>query len=121
MAQKNKHPAAVATAGGAKGIAVFSKNTASIAQIGATANSYAITSIRRGPGGWAEWVVSMEGDVCAGVHVVCTDVPMSDQRLRTSKRFCKVLWHRLGVNFNPMPQSAWSAIVEAAIAKGGAS
>ncbi|WP_369722914.1 hypothetical protein AB8Z38_02305 [Bradyrhizobium sp. LLZ17] len=120
MNQKNEHPAAVATAGGARGIAVFSQNT-NIAQTVASANSPSITSIRRGPGGWAEWVVSIKGDVCAEVHVVCTDVPVSDQCLRTSKRFCNVLWYRFGVNFNPMPQSAWSAIVEAAIAKGGAS
>src|SRR4051812_4755111 len=117
MANKKGNPAAVATAGGAKGIAVFSENT-SIADTVAAANSPEITSIRRGPGGWAEWIVSIEGDVCADVHVVCTDVPVSDQRLRISKRFCNVLWYRFGVNFNPMPQSAWSAIVEAAIAGG---
>jgi hypothetical protein len=84
MAHKKRNPAAVAPAGGAKGIAV-SKNTASIAQTGGKANSPAITSIRRGPRGWAEWLVSIRG--------VCT----------------------------AMPQAAWSAIIEAAIAKGGAS
>lgn len=119
MAQKSKRPAAVATAGGAKGFAIFSKNT-SIDPNAASSNSFVITSIRRGPGGWAQWVVSIEGDVCAGVHVVCTDVPVSDKRLRSSKRFCKVLWHRFGVNFKPMPPSAWSAIVDAALAKDGA-
>lgn len=113
-----KNPSAVATAGGAKGI-VVSKNT-SIAQTVAYANGPVITSIRRGPGGKADWLVSIEGDVCADVHVVCTDVPVSDQRLRISKRFCNVLWYRFGVNFDPMPQADWSAIVEAAIAEGGA-
>lgn len=117
MPQK-KNPAAVATAAGAQGIAV-SKNTATIAQTGGKANGPAFTSIRRGPGGKAEWLVSIEG-VCADVHVVCTDVPVSDQRLRRSKRFCNVLRHRCGVNFDPIPQAAWSAIVEAAIAKVGA-
>ncbi|MEY9136144.1 putative secreted protein [Bradyrhizobium diazoefficiens] len=111
MPQK-KNPAAVATAAGAQGIAV-SKNTATIAQTGGKANGPAFTSIRRGPGGKAEWLVSIEG-------VVCTDVPVSDQRLRRSKRFCNVLRHRCGVNFDPIPQAAWSAIVEAAIAKVGA-
>src|SRR5215210_6590907 len=109
MAKKSKRPAAVATAGGARGIAVFSENT-SVAQTVAAAYSPAITRIRRGPGGGAEWVVSIESNVCADVHVVCTDVPVSDRCLRRSKRFCNVLWHRYGVNFNPMPQSAWSAL-----------
>jgi hypothetical protein len=117
MSQK-ENPAAVATPAGAAGFAV-SKNTATIAQTTASANSFVVTSIRRGPGGWAKWLVSIEG-VCADVHVVCTDVPVSDQRLRRSKRFCNVLWHRFGVNFDPMPQAAWSAIVGAAIAKLGA-
>jgi hypothetical protein len=109
----------VPAANGVEGIAVFSENTATIAQTVAAANSFAITSIRRGPGGWAEWLVSIKGD-CADLQVVCTDVPVSDQRLRRSKRFCNVLWHRCGVNFDPMPQAEWSAIVEAAIAKVGA-
>ena len=84
------------------------------------ANSPVITNIRRGPGGWAEWLVSIEG-VCADLHVVCTDVPVSDQRLRRSKKFCNVLWYRCGVNFDPMPQAAWSTMVEAVMAKGGVS
>jgi hypothetical protein len=104
-------------ANGVEGIAVFSENTATIAQIEAPV----ITGIRRGPGGKADWLVSIEGDVCAGVRVVCTHVPVSDQRLRSSERFCNVLWHRFGVNFDPMPQADWLAMVEAAIAEGGAS
>src|SRR4051812_12871066 len=92
-----KSLAAVATAGGAKGI-VVSKNT-SLAQTGCKAKSPVITSIRR-VSGWAEWLVSIRG-VCADLLVVCTDVPVSDQRLRRSKRFCNVLWHRYGVNFHP--------------------
>jgi hypothetical protein len=118
MANKKRNPAAVATAAGAQGIAV-SKNTATIAQTGGKANSPVIT-VRRGPGGWAKWLVTISG-VCANAPVVCADVPVSDRRLRRSKRFCNVLWHRCGVNFDPMPQAAWSAIVEAAIAEGGAS
>jgi hypothetical protein len=86
---------------------------------GAAANSPVITSIRPGSGGWPEWQVSIRG-VCADVPVVCIDVPVSDLRLRRSKRFCNVLWYRCGVNFDPMPQAAWSSIVEAAIAKVGA-
>jgi hypothetical protein len=117
MAKKNNRPAAVATAGGVKGSVVLKKAT--IAQSVAFANSFAVTSIRRGPGGKADWLVSIEG-VCADVHVVCTDVPMRDRQLRKSKRFCNVLWHRFGINFDPMPQIVWSAIVAAAIAKGGA-
>jgi hypothetical protein len=111
----------VPAANGVEGIAVFSENTATAAQIEATANSAVITSIRRGSGGKADWIVTIEGGVCAGVHVVCTDVPVSDQRLRSSERFCNVLWHRFGVNFDPMPQTDWLAMVEAAIAEGGAS
>jgi hypothetical protein len=34
---------------------------------GNPANSPVITSIRRGPGGWAEWLVSIEG-VCTDTH-----------------------------------------------------
>jgi hypothetical protein len=109
MAQRSKHPAEVASAGGAKGIAAFSENT-SIAQTIAAAASSAIT-IRRGPGGYAEWLVSIEG--------VCTDVPMSDQKLRNYSRFCNVIEHWSGVSLDP--QSAWLAIVEVLIAKDGAS
>jgi len=109
MAKKSKRPAAVATAGGARGIAVFAENT-SIAQTVAAANSFVIT-IRRGPGGYAEWLVSIEG--------ICTDVPMSDQKLRNHSRFCNVIKHWSGVSLDP--QSAWLAIVEALIAKDGAS
>jgi hypothetical protein len=86
---------------GAQGIAVVSA-TASIAQA-------AGVTVRRGPGGYAEW--SIEG--------ICTDVPMSDQKLRSYRRFCNVIKHWSGVSLDP--QSAWSAIVEAAIAKCGAS
>ena len=79
-----------------------------------TTNSPVITSIRRGPGGKADWLVSIEG--------VCIDVPMSDQKLRSYRRFCNVIKHWSGVSLDPMPPRAnWSAMVEAAIAKGGAS
>jgi hypothetical protein len=71
-----------------------------------------ITSIRRGPGGWAEWLVSIEG--------VCTDTPMRDHKLRRYRRFCNAMKYRFGVTFDPMPQAVWSSIVDAAIAKGGA-
>jgi hypothetical protein len=118
MAHKKRNDPA---ANWVEGIAVFSENTASIAQIEATANRPVVTSIRRGPGGKADWLVSIEGDVCAGVRVVCTHVPVSDQRLQSSESFCDVLWHRFGVNFDPMPQADWLAMVEAAIAEGGAS
>ena len=61
MANKKGNPAAVATAGGAKGI---SKNK-SIAQTATAANPF-ITSIRRAPPvGKVDWLVSIEG--------ICTD------------------------------------------------
>jgi hypothetical protein len=75
------------------------------------ANSPAITSIRRGPGGKADWLVSIDG--------VCTDTPFRDQKLRRYRRFCNAIKHRFGVTFDPIPQTHWAAIVEAAI--GGAS
>jgi hypothetical protein len=112
MANKNRNPAAVATAGGAKGIAV-SKNTATIAQTRGKANSPAITSIRRGPGGWADWLVSIKG--------VCTDTPMRDRKLRNYRKFCNAIKYRFGVTFDPMSRADWSSMVEAAIAKGGVS
>jgi hypothetical protein len=99
-------------ANGVEGIAVFSKNAASIAQIGAAANS-PVTSIRRGPGGKADWLVSIEG--------ICIDTPMRDRKLRRYRRFCNAVKHRFGVTFDPMPQAGWSSMVEAAIVKGGAS
>ena len=107
-----KKPVAVATAGGTKGIAVFSENTATAAQIEAIANSPVITSIRRGPGGNADWLVSIEG--------VCTDTHFRDPKLRRYRRFCNAIKHRFGVTFDPMPQADWLAMVEAAIAEGGA-
>jgi hypothetical protein len=76
------------------------------------ANRPVIISIRRGPGGKADWLVSIER--------VCTDTPMRDRKLRRSNRFSNILWYRFGVNFDPMPQAIWLAIVEAAIAEGGA-
>lgn len=98
---------------GAEGIAVFSGSTASIAQARAAANRPVITSIRRGAGGRADWLVSIKG--------VCVETPMRDRKLRRYRRFCNIIKHRFGVTFDPMPQAAWAAIVEAAIAKGGAS
>ena len=107
MARKTNDPAANRV----EGIAVFSENTASIAQTRANANSPVITSIRHRPNGKAEWLVSIKG--------VCTDTPMRDRQLRRYRRFCNVICYRFGVYFDPMPQADWLAIVEAAI--GGAS
>jgi hypothetical protein len=100
-------------ANGAEGIAVFTENTASIAQTVATDNGPVITSIRRGPGGNADWLVSIEG--------VCTDTPFRDRKLRNYRKFCNAIKHRFGVTFDPIPQNDWLAIVETAIADGGAS
>jgi len=114
MTQKNKRPPAVAAAGAAKGN-VVSENTSTIAQTVAAANSPAITSVRRGPGGVvsglkAEWLVTVAG--------VCIDAPMRDRALWRYSRFCNVMAHRYGVAFAPMKQSDWAVIVEAAIAEG---
>jgi hypothetical protein len=79
-----------------------------------TTNSPVITSIRRGPGGKADWLVSIES--------VCTDTHFRDPKLRNFHKFCNAIKHRFGVTFDPMPQNDWLAIVEAAIAaEGGAS
>lgn len=110
LARKKQHPAAAATADGAQDIAV-SKNTTTIAQTGGKANSPGITSIRRGPGGKADWLVSIEG--------VCTDTPMRDRKLRNYRKFCNAIKHRFGVTFEPMSPAVWSVMVEAAIAKQG--
>ena len=111
--RNKKSPAAVATADGAQGIAV-SKNTAIIAQPRGNANSPVITGIRRGPGGKADWLVSIKG--------VCSDEGMRNRILRRYSRFCKSIEWRFKFSFDPMPQADWSAIVEAAIAaEGGAS
>jgi len=111
MANKKRNPAAVATAGGAKGIAV-SKNT-SITQTATAANPF-ITSIRRAPPvGKVDWLVSIAG--------VCTDTHMRGTKLRSYKKFCNAIKYRFRVSLDPIPQSDWSAIVEAAIAKAGAS
>ena len=112
MAHKKRNPAAVATAGRAKGIAALNERAAAfITQNGGKANP----CIRRAPpGGNADWLVSIEG--------VCTDTPMRDKKLRSYKRFWNMMWHRHSVAFAPdMPQAEWTAIVEAAIAKGGVS
>jgi len=101
------------SASGVEGTAVFSENTARVAQIGAAANSPVITSIRRGPGGKADWLVSIEG--------VCTDTHFRDPKLRQYRKFCNAIKHRFGVNFDPISQDNWLAIVERAIAEGGAS
>ena len=77
------------------------------------ANSPVITSIWRGPGGKADWLVSIVG--------ICSDTHFRDRKLRRYRRFCNIISYRFGVTFDPMPQAAWLAIVEAAIAKGGAS
>jgi hypothetical protein len=111
MPNKKRNPAAVATARGARGIAV-SRNT-SITQTATAANPF-ITSIRRAPPvGKVDWLVSIEG--------ICTDTPIRDRKLRRYRRFCAAIKYRFRVALDPMPQSDWSAIVEAAIAKAGAS
>jgi hypothetical protein len=100
-------------ANGVQGTALSSENTASKPQIGAAANRPAITNIRRGPGGKADWLVSIKG--------VCVDTPMRDRKLRNYRKFCNAIEHRFGITFDPMPQVDWLAMVEAAIAKGGVS
>ena len=90
-------------ANGVEGTAVFSENTATIAQIGAAANSPVITSIRRGPGGKAD-LVSIKG--------VCTDTHFRDRKLRNYRKFCNAIRHRFGVTFDPIPRNDWLAIVE---------
>jgi hypothetical protein len=78
------------------------------------ANSPVITGIRRGPGGRADWLVS--------IMDVCVDTPFRDPKLRNYRKFCNAIKYRFGITFDPMPQANWRAIVEAAIAaKGGAS
>jgi hypothetical protein len=79
MAHKKRNPAAVATAAGAQGIAV-SKNTATIAQIGAAAYS----PVRRGPVDKSDWLVSIEG--------VCTDTPFRVLTLPTGSS-PDAMWH----------------------------
>jgi hypothetical protein len=75
-------------------------------------NSPVIASIRRGPGGKVDWLVSIEG--------ICTNTPMRDHKLRRYRRFCNAIKYRFGVAFDPMPQADWLAMVDAAIAEGGA-
>jgi hypothetical protein len=104
MARKSNDPAA----NGVEGIAVFSENTANVAQFWGAPNSL---RIRPGPGGKADWLVSING--------VCTDTPIRDRKLRRCRRFCAAIEHRFGTAFDPMPQSDWEAIVEAAIASEG--
>lgn len=109
MKRKGKGSAANAV----EGNAVCSENAKTKAQTGAAANSPKITEIRRGPGGKADWLVSIMG--------VCTDAPVRDRRLVSYRKFRNVIKFRFGVHFDPMPQAVWLATVEAAIAKGGAS
>jgi hypothetical protein len=72
-----------------------------------------IADIKRGPGGWSEWLVSIEG--------VCTDAPIRDKRLISYRKFRNVIKFRFGIYFDPMPQAVWLASVVAAITKGSAS
>jgi hypothetical protein len=72
-----------------------------------------ISGIRRGPGGKADWLVSIER--------VCTETPFRDRKLRNYRRFCNAIKYRFGVTFDSMPQADWLVIVEAAIAEAGAS
>lgn len=72
-----------------------------------------ITAIRRGPGGKAEWLLTLDG--------VCSEAPMRDRRLRSYKRFCNVIKFRFGIEFGAMPQADWDALLERARREGGAS
>jgi hypothetical protein len=92
---------------------VCSENTEIKAQTGAAANRPIIAEIRRGPGGKADWLVSILG--------VCTDAPIRDRRLVSYRKYRNVIKFRFGVHFDPMPQAVWLASVVAAITKGGAS
>ncbi|MBR1248875.1 hypothetical protein JQ609_18310 [Bradyrhizobium sp. AUGA SZCCT0169] len=92
--------------------ALSSENSASTARSVVTTNRPVITSIRRGPGGKADWLVSIKG--------VCSDTHFRDQKLRNYQRFCNAIKHRFGITFDPMSQADWGAIVEAPIANGGA-
>ena len=106
MARKHNDPAA----NGDEGIAVLCENSATVAQTGAPANS-PIIRLRRGPGGYAEWLVS--------ISAICTDTPMRDRKLIRHKRFRNAIKYRFGVSLKPMRQAEWEAIVN--IAKGAAS
>jgi hypothetical protein len=127
MAHKAKGPTTVTAVGRAKGrstgIPIPKKQAADNASDNRArnpaTNSPTITSVRRGPGGTvgglkAEWLVTIEG--------ICVDAPMRDRSLWRYRRFCNVMAHRYGVSFDPMLESDWAAMVEAAIAaEGGAS
>lgn len=103
----------IPAANGVEGMAIFSENTADIPQTVAATNSPVITSIRGGPGGKADWLVSISG--------VCTDTPIRDPKLRNYRKFCNAIKYRFCVTFDPMSRADWLAIVEAAIAaEGGA-
>lgn len=81
---------------------------------GDKAHSPVITNIRpAGPDSTADWLVSIAG--------VCVDTPFQDRKLRNYRKFCNAIKHRFGVTFDPMSRADWSAMVEAAIAKGGVS
>ncbi|SRR6266849_2987773 len=109
MANKKRNGPA---ANGAEGSAAVLDSTVLLPQNAAAGNNRAvITSLTRGPGGKADWYVTIDG--------ICVDEPMRDRRLRNYRRFCNVIRFRFGITLAPMSQATWSAIV--ATAKGGAS
>src|SRR6476619_2335692 len=61
---------------------VFAQNSTKLPQNTTAANSPVISGVRRGPGGKAAWLVSIEG--------ICTDTPFWDRKLRRSRRFCNI-------------------------------
>jgi hypothetical protein len=108
-----RNPAAVGTAGGVKESARAAEQSAgTITSTTAALAHPVITAIRRGPGGKAEWLITLDG--------VCSEAPMRDRRLRSYKKFCNVIQFRFGIEYSPMSQVDWTAIVEAAIVAGGA-
>jgi hypothetical protein len=114
---KNQNPKIEGPAGsglpnGAENIAQAAEQSAGI--ITSTPGALAhpkIKAIRRGPGGKAEWLITLDG--------VCTDAPMRDRRLRNYRKFCNVIQFRFGIQYSPMSQAEWTAVVEAAIREGG--
>ena len=82
-----------------------------------TANGPFITGIRRGPGG----VASLKSDWLVTVNHLHRRTHAGSATAQLQQILRCVILRRFGVTFAPMLQDDWSAIVEAAIAEGGAS
>ena|SRR5712664_4100523 len=109
MKQKNIDPAAVARCR-AKEVLPIAVGPATISPNAGADNQAVLKALHTHPTKPGFWLVELAGH---------PEFTIRDAKLRSLKRFRKVLQFRFGITFDCESQDVWQARVEAAIREGG--